>query len=91
MKNWLLGITFGLVILCLMSWMDDGYQVQVAANQDIIEAQQAARIEAADRELERDYLMAKANWMTNGRGMKCSRKCFCLTNHYFQRQNNAQK
>jgi len=59
-----------LLILCLMSWMDDGYQVQVSANQDLMEAQQAARIEAADRKLERDFLMAKANWMTNGRGMK---------------------
>lgn len=70
MKKWTQATIAIIAILCLMSWMDDGYQVQVSANQDLIEAQQAAQREAADRKLERDYLMANANWMTNGRGMK---------------------
>jgi hypothetical protein len=70
MKKWTQATIAIIVILCLMSWMDDGYQVQVVANQDLIESQRVARIEAADRKLERDYLMAKSEWMTNGRGIK---------------------
>jgi len=70
MKKWTQATAFILAALCLMSWMDDGYEVKEIANQELIEAQQAARIEAADRKLERDYLIAKAEWMTNGRAMK---------------------
>jgi len=70
MKHWLLGITFGLSMLCLMSYLDDSYEIKEIDTQELIEAQKAARIEAADRKIERDYLMAKANWMTNGRGIK---------------------
>jgi hypothetical protein len=70
MKHWLLGITFGLAMLCLMSWMDDGYEVKEIANQDLIEAQKAAKRDYAERKIERDYLTAKAAWMTNSKGMK---------------------
>lgn len=69
-RDWTIATSAIIVLLCLMSWLDDGYDVQVAANQDLIEAQTAARLELADRKLERDYLMAKSEWMTNGRGMK---------------------
>jgi hypothetical protein len=50
-----------------MSWLDDGYDVQEAANQDLIEAQNAARLELADRKIERDYLTAKAENMIGQR------------------------
>lgn len=62
-KDWIIAISAFIVLLCLMSWMDDGYDVQVAANQDLIEAQNAARLELADRKIERDYLTAKAGNM----------------------------
>lgn len=64
MKKWMQATAFILAALCLMSWMDDGYDVQVTANQDLIEAQTAARLEIADRKIERDYLTAKAENMT---------------------------
>jgi len=70
MKHWLLGITFGLSMLCLMSYLDDSYEIKEIDTQELIEAQKAAKLEQAERKIERDYLMAKANWMTNGRGMK---------------------
>lgn len=70
MKKWAQATVFALSILCLMSWMDDGYEVKEIANQELIEAQKAAKLEQADRKIERDYLMAKAEWMTNSKGMK---------------------
>lgn len=64
MKTWIKATCFCIAVLCLMSWLDDGYDVQVAANQELIEAQKAARLELADRKIERDYLTAKASNMT---------------------------
>lgn len=66
-KNWIIATSAIIATLCLMSWMDDGYDVQVAANQDLIEAQNAARLELADRKIERDYLTVKAGNMTEQR------------------------
>lgn len=63
-KDWTIATSAIIVLLCLMSWLDDGYDVQVAANQDLIEAQTAARLELADNKIERDYLTAKAGNMT---------------------------
>lgn len=63
-KNWTIATSAIIALLCLMSWLDDGYDVQVAANQDLIEAQNTARLELADRKIERDYLTAKAGNMT---------------------------
>ena len=63
-RDWTIATSAIIVLLCLMSWLDDGYDVQVAANQDLIEAQTAARLELADRQIERDYLTAKAANMT---------------------------
>jgi hypothetical protein len=63
-KDWIIATSAIIVLLCLTSWLDDGYDVQVAANQDLIEAQNAARLELADRKIERDYLTAKAGNMT---------------------------
>lgn len=63
-RDWTIATSAIIVLLCLMSWLDDGYDVQVAANQDLIEAQKAARLELADRKIERDYLTAKAANMT---------------------------
>lgn len=63
-RDWTIATSAIIVLLCLMSWLDDGYDVQVAANQDLIEAQNAARLELADRQIERDYLTAKAGNMT---------------------------
>jgi len=63
-RDWTIATSAIIVLLCLMSWLDDGYDVQVAANQDLIEAQTAARLELADRQIERDYLTAKAENMT---------------------------
>jgi len=45
-------------------------QDQIAAEEHAKHVKQLARIEAADRKLERDYLMAKAEWMTNSKGIK---------------------
>lgn len=63
-RDWTIATSAIIVLLCLMSWLDDGYDVQVAANQDLIEAQNAARLELADNKIERDYLTAKAGNMT---------------------------
>lgn len=63
-EEWAIATAIIIAILCLMSLLDDGYDVQVAANQDLIEAQNAARLELADRKIERDYLTAKAGNMT---------------------------
>lgn len=63
-RDWAIATSAIIVLLCLMSWMDDSYDVQVAANQDLIEAQTAARLELADRQIERDYLTVKAANMT---------------------------
>lgn len=63
-RDWIIATSAIIVLLCLMSWLDDGYDVQTAANQDLIEAQTAARLEFADRQIERDYLTAKAGNMT---------------------------
>lgn len=69
-RDWTIATSAIIVLLCLMSWLDDGYDVQVAANQDLIEAQKAARLELADRKIERDYLTAKAGNMTGQRTSK---------------------
>lgn len=69
-KDCIIATSALIAILCLMSWMDDGYDVQVAANQDLIEAQNAARLELADRKTERDYLTVKAGNMTEQRASK---------------------
>ena len=66
-RDWIISISALIAVLCLMSWLDDGYDVQAAANQDLIEAQNAARLELADRKIERDYLTAKAGNMTGQR------------------------
>ena len=63
-RDWTIATSAIIALLCLMSWLDDGYDVQVAANQDLIEAQTAARLELADRQIERDYLTVKAANMT---------------------------
>ena len=63
-RDWTIATLAIIALLCLMSWLDDGYDVQVTANQDLIEAQTAARLEIADRKIERDYLTAKAGNMT---------------------------
>ena len=63
-RDWTIATSAIIALLCLMSWLDDGYDVQVAANQDLIEAQTAARLELADRKIERDYLTVKAANMT---------------------------
>lgn len=63
-KDWIISISVLIAVLCIMSWLDDGYDVQVAANQDLIEAQTAARLELADRKIERDYFTVKAANMT---------------------------
>lgn len=63
-RDWTIATSVIIALLCLMSWLDDGYDVQTAANQDLIEAQNAARLELADRQIERDYLTAKAGNMT---------------------------
>lgn len=69
-RNWIIATSALIAILCLMSWLDDGYDVQVSANQDLIEAQNAARLELADRKIERDYLTAKAGNMTGVKVVK---------------------
>lgn len=69
-KDWTIATSAIIVLLCLMSLMDDGYDVKVAANQDLIEAQTAARLELADRKIERDYLIVKAGNMTEQRTAK---------------------
>lgn len=69
-RDWTIATSAIIVLLCLMSWLDDGYEVQVSANQDLIEAQNAARLELADRQIERDYLTAKAGNMTEQRTAK---------------------
>jgi len=63
-EEWAIATAIIIAILCLMSLLDDGYDVQAAANQDLIEAQTAARLELADRKIERDYLTVKAANMT---------------------------
>lgn len=63
-RDWTIATSVIIALLCLMSWLDDGYDVQVAANHDLIEAQTAARLEFADRQIERDYLTVKAGNMT---------------------------
>lgn len=62
-RDWIIATSALIAVLCLMSWLDNGYDVQAAANQDLIEAQNAARLEIA----ERDYLTAKAANMTGQR------------------------
>lgn len=69
-RDWTIATSGIIVLLCLMSWLDDGYDVQVASNQDLIEAQNAARLELADRQIERDYLTAKAGNMTGAKVQK---------------------
>ena len=66
-RDWTIATSAIIVLLCMMSWLDDGYDVQVAANQDLIEAQTAARLELADRKIELDYLTVKAANMTGQR------------------------
>ena len=70
MKKWIQATGACLAALCVMSWLDDGYDVQAQAQADLIEAQRVARIEAADAKLNEQFLLSKAAWMTNQRGMK---------------------
>lgn len=70
MKTWIKATCFCIAVLCLMSWLDDGYAVQVAANQELIEAQKAARLELADRKMEEAYLLAKAGNITGVKVVK---------------------
>jgi len=71
MKNNLLPWIGALAVVALFGFVGHlDLQDQIAAEEHAKHVKQLARIEAADRKLERDYLMAKANWMTNGRGMK---------------------
>jgi len=69
-KDWIIATSALIAILCLMSWMDDGYEIKEIDNKELIEAQKAAKLEQAKRKIERDYLLAKAGWMTNSKGMK---------------------
>lgn len=69
-KNWTIATSAIIALLCLMSWLDDGYDVQVAANQELIEAQKAARLELADRKMEEAYLLAKAGNITGVKVVK---------------------
>jgi hypothetical protein len=71
MKNNLLPWLGALAVVALFGFVGHlDLQDQQAAEEHAKHVKQLARIEAADLKLERDYLMAKANWMTNSKGMK---------------------
>jgi hypothetical protein len=71
MKNKLLPWLGALAVFALFGFVGHlDLQDQQAAEEHAKHVKQLARIEAADRKIERDYLMAKANWMTNSKGIK---------------------
>jgi len=71
MKNNLIPWLGALAIVALFGFVGHlDRQDQIAAAEHAKHVQQLAQREAADRKLERDYLMAKAAWMTNSKGMK---------------------
>jgi hypothetical protein len=59
-----------LAALALVACIDDSYEVKEIDAQELIEAQKVAKLEQAERKIERDYLTAKAEWMTNSKGIK---------------------
>jgi len=71
MKNKLLPWICALAVFALFGFVGHlDRQDQIAAEEHAKHVKQLARIEAADRKLERDYLTAKAAWMTNSKEMK---------------------
>ena len=71
MKNNLLPWIGALAVFGLFDFVGHlDLQDQQAAEEHAKHVKQLARIEAAESKLERDYLMAKAEWMINSKGIK---------------------
>ena len=63
-KGWLISLIIVIGVLTLMSYLDDSYEAQRLADEEVAEAIEAAKLERDQVEAETARLRAQAEYMT---------------------------